>query len=1064
MLVIDHLVRYAQRIRDLRRAHPAVSEPALAPAFQELLESLLTEISSVPGLIVVPEFNNPGVGRPDIALKRAGAPARAFVELKALDKSANPTRWRDAHDRRQFERFKELRCWGASNFVELFLFEGAGERSMARVVPEQALDPDRADAVADRLLRNHDATPLLALVAHLAEAAGQDPVALDARQLADLLAHSSRLVRGIVRDRLAELRSAGVAADPLLDVHAEFRTVLYAHPEAGGYPPKDFDLLFSSAFAQTLAFGLLLVREGSGRPVDASAYLHMPAEHPLMRTALRVLTQTEILDVVGIGFTVLLDTVNSFDPVILAIRPGHADPILYFYEDFLAVFDPEARQRHGVYFTPVEVVRFMVAALDRTVREQLGLIGLRDPRLTILDPATGTGTFLLGVAERIRGEATQAGGPGRAELELRGLAGRMFGLELLVGPYAVAHYRLQHTLRNPAGMGGAAALPRLGVYLADTLAEPGTAAPLGRLGFVSAGIGDERRAADQVKARQPILAIIGNPPYRRLEEGEDRTLVGAWLNALWDDLKRPVREAGQGNQLNTFPELSVAFWRWAMWKLFEAEGAPRRGVVAFITNRKFLTGWPYAGLRRMMRERFDQIEVIDLRGDLRRGPRAGARGDVGVFDIQVGTAITVAVADGSRVGQPAEVRYLDCWAEGLFARPAKLHWLTGGSDTGQLPHAVTVTREGLEDFRPRPFNNGEWPRLPECFEFSRSGVQTKRDSLVYDASRATLAARIQAFVAAPAPQVRELFNEVGDRTVARAQAVPFDPQLILPAAYRALDVRFHYGHSAYNDRLRTDLRGVWGAKNVALYALPGGTGVGPAVWCHGLLPDYHSFRGSFGGYAFPLHDRRPEVAGSNISKELIGGLITVYGVVVAPEDVFDAILCLLSARSYTLRFAEDIEDVFPHVPFPAHHKTFARAARLGAEIQAVQTFTRTPLGLAAPAFVRLATAPTPGAVLNAGEPDGSHLTLCADGSGHVDGLPTALWEFEVSGYPVLRRWLEGRKNQVVDLALFDAFRDVCARLAELADLYGRADTILADAIDAPLTRDVLWPETQEPVE
>ena len=616
----------------------------------------------------------------------------------------------------------------------------------------------------------------------------------------------------------------------------------------------------------------------------------------------------------------------------------------------------------------------------------------------------------------------------------------MFGLELLVGPYAVAHYRLHHTLRNPAGVGGAATLPRLGVYLADTLAEPGAAAPLGRLGFVSAGISDERRAADQVKSRQPILAIIGNPPYRRLEEGEDRTLVGAWLNTLWDDLKRPVREAGHGNQLNTFPELSVAFWRWAMWKLFEAEGAPQRGVVVFITNRKFLTGWPYAGLRRMMRERFDRIEVFDLRGDLRRGPRAGAEGDSGVFDIQVGTAIAVAVADGSRAGQPAEVRYLDCWAEGLFARAAKLSWLTNGASTGQLPHAVTVSREALEDFRPRPFNNGEWPSLRECFRFSKSGMKSGNDPVFIDASRNGLVEKVDAFLAC---------SGQGAHT----------PAFLRQLSYRPGDLRWFYNDLALLDRPGPELQRVWGANNVALYALPGGTGAGPGVWCHGLLPDYHAFRGSYGGYAFPMYDRRPEVADFNVSRELVGGLTAVYGATVRPEEVFGAILCLLCARSYTLRFAEDLEDVFPHVPFPAQYEAFVRAARLGADIQAVQTFARPPAGLVDPAFVRLQTAPTPGAGLSLAQSDGPRLTLCADGSGQVDGLPVALWDFKVSGYPLLRSWLEGRRNQVVDLALFDAFRDVCARLAELADLYERADTILTDALDAPLTRGALWPTT-----
>ncbi|PIV73305.1 MAG: hypothetical protein COW55_13530 [Rhodobacteraceae bacterium CG17_big_fil_post_rev_8_21_14_2_50_65_11] len=829
-----------------------------------------------------------------------------------------------------------------------------------------------------------------------------------------------------------------MAADPLLDVHAEFQTVLYAHPEAGGYPAQDFDILFASAFAQTLAFGLLLVREGSGRPVDATAYQHMPGEHPLMRTALRVLTQAEILDVVGIGFTVLMDTVNSFTPQILAIQPGQRDPILYFYEDFLSVFDPAARERHGVYFTPVEVVRFMAGALDRVARANLGLNGLRDPNLTILDPAAGTGTFLLGVAERVRDEATVAGGQGRADLELRDLAGRMFGLELLVGPYAVAHYRLHHTLRDPAAPGPRPALPRLGVYLADTLAEPGAAAPLGRLGFVSAGITEERRAADRIKAEQPILAIIGNPPYRRLEEGEDRTLVGQWMNALWDDLKRPVREAHQGNQLNTFPELSVAFWRWAMWKIFEAEGAPQRGVVAFISNRKFLTGWPYAGLRQMMRDRFDRIEIIDLRGDLRRGPRAGIDRDVGVFNIQVGTAITIAVADGSRAGQPAEIHYLDSWAEGHFSREAKLRWLEGGAAAGTLPNSIPVVREPLEDFRPRPFGNGEWPNLRECFVFSKSGMKSGNDPVFVGTQRVELVRKVDEFL---------LQGELGVH----------DEALVWRLSYRPFDLRRFYNDLHLLNRPGPQMQRVWGAQNVGLYALPGGTGAGPAVWCHGLLPDYHAFRGSYGGYAFPLHDRRPESAGPNVSVVLLEGLAAAYGVAVTPDEVFDVILCLLSAQSYSLRFAEDLEDVFPHVPFPANHAVFVRAAQLGTRIRAIQTFdpAQPPARSADPAFVRLATAPTPGAGLAPSDPDGGSLTLCADGSGQVEGLPEALWAFEVSGYPVLQRWLEGRAGQAVDLALFDAFRDVCARLAEHIDFAAQADNILADALVATLNRDAL---------
>jgi len=275
------------------------------------------------------------------------------------------------HDQRQFERFQELACWATCNFAEFRLFLRDDDVGSAAVVPERALRADQDDVRADRAVAEHDAAPFIHLVELLAAGAGQEPDARDAEHLAALMAHSARLVRGIVRDRLAELHADPNPRHALLQVRQEFRDVLYAHPEAAGYPAIDFDALFSAAFAQTLAFGLLLVREATGEAVGRDAWQHMPDEHPLMRTALRVLSLDEVERDVGIGFTVMRDTVNSFAPEILAVRPDGRDPILYFYEDFLQVFDPQARERYGVYYTPVEVVRYMVGAIDRVLRDRL---------------------------------------------------------------------------------------------------------------------------------------------------------------------------------------------------------------------------------------------------------------------------------------------------------------------------------------------------------------------------------------------------------------------------------------------------------------------------------------------------------------------------------------------------------------------------------------------------------------------------------------------------------------------------------------------------------------------
>ena len=412
------LKAYAARVREARRTHPGVTEPGLAPEFHDLIVKLLPTLPAAPELVLLAEYQNPGVGRPDLALARPGELPRAFIELKALDKPTEGKRWRLAHDVRQFARFSEFAHWAVANFHEFRLYERSEDVGHAIVVPQTAIDPTCSDREADRRLDAHDPDPFLSLLERLAQS--QPPYARDAEHLAKLLAHSARLVRGIIRDRLAELNEEKRIGTPLQQVRQEFRDVLYAHPEAAGYSASDFDELFSGAFAQTLAFGLLLVRESIGTPVDRHAAEHMPPEHPLMRTTLAVLSMEAVAREVGAGFDVMLSTVNGFDPAILAVRPGGRDPILYFYENFLQTFDPAARERYGVYYTPVEVVRFMVGALDRALKEQLGTAGIADEQVHILDPATGTGTFLLGVADRLR-EETAEHGPGQVSPALQGL-------------------------------------------------------------------------------------------------------------------------------------------------------------------------------------------------------------------------------------------------------------------------------------------------------------------------------------------------------------------------------------------------------------------------------------------------------------------------------------------------------------------------------------------------------------------------------------------------------------------------------------------------------------------
>lgn len=1040
------LKSYAAEMRKQLRGNPAASEPALAPQFQRLVEQLIPYLGPVPAMTVSPEYTKPGVGRPDIALIKPGQPARAFIELKAPAKSADPKEWKGPHDKRQYGRLQELAHWATSNFFDFRLFERDKLVGKAAILPPEAIDPAISDGAADGLIDTHDPARFLELLAQLFRA--QPPTATSDVQLAELLAHSARIIKSAVEERLGELDPDVHKNDPLMLVRGTYKNVLYAHPEAGGYASSDFDALFSSAFAQTLAFGLLLVREHLSSTevekdkqlVDAHAWRHMPDEHPLMKGTLEAISDERVINSVGIGFEVMIDTVNCFDPKILSPRKDGSDPIITFYEYFLSVFDPAARERYGVYYTPIQVVRFMVGALDRVLRDDLGTKGLRDENVTILDPATGTGTYLLGIAERVRDLVMEEEGGPAASMALKSLASRMFGFEMLIGPYAVAHYRLHHALSHRPPDDGEDApqpiqLPRLGVYLTDTLSRPDAVTPIGNLGMAGIPIDEERERANEIKSREQILAIIGNPPYKRLAKGENETLVGRWMDELWQDLKDPVSEAGKGGELKTFPEFSAAFWRWAMWKLFEAENAPKRGVIAFITNRKYLTGWPYAGLRKMMRERFDRLEIIDLRGDVRAGVRGDVDRDQGVFNIQVGTAICIAVADGSKEpGALAKVRYTDSWGADLFSKKAKLDWLQGLQEIGCAETHVSVDRPLLDDFRPEPFQEGNWVSIREVFLFSKSGMKSGDDDIFVSVNASTLSAQVQPLLA---PR----------------DDPEFKTEKVRALSYRPFDRRHFYNDLTLLDRPGPEMQRAWGGKNLGIYTLPSGVGLGPSTWCYGELPDYHAFRGSYGGYAFPVYDRRKGPAAHNLNPEILRALAAAYGEAISPEDLFDAILALLSATSYSVRFAEDLEDTFPHIPFPADPEQFHRAVAIGREIRVLESFAREPAGaFRLKDFCRLRSEATGPVGLTQG--DGGEWFFCADGTGKFDGLPERVWEFAVSGYRVLKRWADAREG-LDGPTYWPQFRDVAARIHELLHWFDEADLVLAEVLEDTLSREEL---------
>ena len=450
------------------------------------------------------------LGRPDYAVERNKLLA-GYVELKAPGAGANANRFR-GRNRDQFKRFSGIPNLLYTDGNEWALYR-SGERvgTIVRfsgditVDGRDAVSPENARSV-ERLLHNFlNWEPFLPL-----DRRGK----IDLKGFAMLLAPQCRMLRDDVTEALSNAHSS------LTRLATDWRELLF---------PAATDAQFADAYAQTVAFALLLGRSIGADPLTLqNAQDALSARHNLLSRALQVLTDPQARTELSTSLDLLLRVVGIVPPATLA---SPENPWLYFYEDFLAAYDPKLRKDAGAYYTPVEVVRTQVRLIDELLVERFGRQrGFAASDVVTLDPATGTGTYLLAVIEHAltRVEAKQGAGavPGQASA----LAGNLYGFELMVGSYAVAELRVTRALQDYG-----AELPVQGthIYLSDTLESPH--AEPAQLPLFLQPIADQHARALEVKRGVPVLVCLGNPPYDRHEAatGTNSARTGSWVR--WGD-------------------------------------------------------------------------------------------------------------------------------------------------------------------------------------------------------------------------------------------------------------------------------------------------------------------------------------------------------------------------------------------------------------------------------------------------------------------------------------------------------------------------------------------------
>ena len=741
---------YFADLRRVRASGGATQERSLYGP----LGNLLTAVGATlrPKVFCVQELADQGAGHPDFGLYAAkqvqrGAPRegqtpeRGVVEVKSPADDA----WLTAEGRqasRYWGRYRLVLVTNARDFVLV------GEDAQGKPATLETL---RLAGSEDKFLSGLEKPHAFAREAgarlgeYLARALSHRASLTEPRDLAWLLA-------SYARDGLARVEAAG-GAPQLAAVRSALEEALGIRFE--GDRGRRF---FRSTLVQTLFYGIfsawvLWARTAMAAPEpgrlftgvpDAARFRWREAVWHLRTPVLRALFQ-QIADpgrLQPLGLTEVLDwtaaALDRVDRAVFFARFNQGEAVPYFYEPFLEAFDPDLRKQLGVWYTPSEVVRYMVARVDRALQDDLGIAdGLAAENVYVLDPCCGTGAYLAEVLRRIAANLTGRGMGALVGASVKQAAmERVFGFEIMPAPFVVAHLQVGLTMQDLDAPLADDGTERVGVYLTNALTgwEPRTDKPA----LLFPELEEERDRAERVKQERPILVILGNPPYNGfagMAVDEERELSDAYRTT-----KRVRLPEGQG--LN---DLYVRFFRMAERRIAERTG---RGVVCFISNYSWLEGLSFTGMRERYLEAFDVARIDCLNGDKYKTGKVAPDGspDPSIFStdgdpvgIQVGTAIATLIRRSDH--RPTEeIGFRHLWGQ---AKPQELTATAEAEPDALYDSIKPVLPLGLPFVRTAVSEQWfDWPALPDLFPVSFPGVQSKRDSFLIDIDLDRLRTRI----------------------------------------------------------------------------------------------------------------------------------------------------------------------------------------------------------------------------------------------------------------------------------------------------------------------------------
>lgn len=1021
----------------------AATEHSYRPALQELFESLGSEITAIN------EPKRVACGAPDFIIQR-GDLAVGHVEAKDLHVGLRGMK--DANKAQQERYRKALPNLIYTNCLDWDFYrngELVASVSIADYLMGIQPNKDQYDKL-ENLLRDF---------------ISQRPQSISSPEvLANMMAGKAQLIKDIFTNTLSAEDGS--------------QSELYGHYQAFKQQLiHDISIPdFADLYAETIAYGMFAARLHDDTPNDFSrqeALNLLPKSNPFLRSLFGFIAGVDLDERIAWVIDDLAAVFQAADVKKImqgfGELTGRQDPFLHFYETFLSAYNPAKRKSRGVWYTPEAVVNFIVRAVDEVLQTEFGLPdGLADTskisidwdtdlndkkgkpilqkkevhRVQILDPATGTGTFLAEVVKHIAPKIKSVAPSLWTSYIEEDLIPRLHGFELLMASYSMCHMKLDMILTE-LGYKPGNNPPRLGVYLTNSLEEGEREV---QDLFMAQWLTREAREASDIKRKKPIMCILGNPPYA----GESSN-KGDWIMELMEAYKKEPGGKQKLKERNSkwINDDYVKFIRMSE-HLICQNG---EGVLGFITNHGYLDNPTFRGMRWHLMHSFDKIYVLDLHGNSKKKEVSpDGSPDINVFDIQQGVSILIAVkhkrpsVKGAPAKPLAKVLHGDLWGRRDSKYQALFDSTLAGFDWQQLepqePQFAFIRRNaGLEERYQQGF------AVHEFMPVNSVGIVTARDALTIDSDRNNLWQRVQDFAQLEPEAARQKYKlgkDVRDWQVAWAQEDVrnnLEQDKIVPIAYRPFDTRWtlYTGNSrGFLCYPRNEVMQHMLQENLALAtARSNKTSTVDHFFAVNTLMETKCAERSTQSALFPLYtyamsaETQQLERQANFNPKLHAKLLKLakhpqHG---EPDElaIFDYIYAVLHCPAYRSAYAEFLKYDFPRIPWPASPDEFWRLREQGSQLRQLHLMQPAAIG------------ETPYPLLGEGDncidkPKLQNNQIWINKTQYFDQVPDGVWEFYIGGYQPAQKWLKDRKDQQLSFAQVKHYQSILKILARTAEI------------------------------